>query len=403
MKIMDTIDSVDKVRVIASPEIWMEGDAVQQLNATAQFPGMLRCVGMPDMQPGKGSPSGAAFLSEVVFPSLVGSDGGCGVGLHLTSLLARKARPEQIAEQLDGLDSPWDGDTNEWLGYSFTEPTAFDASLGTPGHGNHFIEIQQVEEVFDQDLFNSIGMDKRNLHLTIHSGSRGLGESILREYAAHSGAEGVSVDSEAGQHYIKRAAHAMTWAVANRQLCAFRVMNALGGENRQLIDTWHNSVTETFVGGCRCWLHRKGAAPADKGPVIIPGSRGDLTYVVSPVGEHADTLWSLAHGAGRKISRADARGKLDELYKNKDMRKNRWGGRLVCGDKSLLWEEAPECYKPINTVINSMVDAGLIIIVATLRPVVTFKTSEGAEKTLRRERKKWQMERSQARDRKRRR
>lgn len=403
MKIMDTIDFAEKVRLVASPETWMEGDAIQQLHATARLPGMLRCVGMPDMQPGKGSPSGAVFLADVVFPTLVGSDGGCGIGLHLTSLSARKAKPEQIAQLLDGLDAPWDGDTNEWLGYSFTEPTDFDASLGTPGHGNHFIEVQQVEEVFDQTLFDAIGMDKHNLHLTVHSGSRGLGEFILREYAAQRGAEGVTVDSEAGQHYIRQAAHAMVWARANRQLCAYRVMEALGGESKELIDTWHNSVTETFVDGCRCWLHRKGAAPADKGPVIIPGSRGDLTFVVSPVGEHPDTLWSLAHGAGRKISRADARGKLDDLYKNRDMRKNRWGGRLVCGDKSLLWEEAPECYKPINTVISSMVDAGLITLVAALRPVVTFKTSEGVEKLLRREKKKWQTERSQAREMKRRR
>lgn len=381
----------------------MEGDAIQQLHVTAQFSGMLRCIGMPDMQPGKGSPSGAAFLAEVIFPTLVGSDGGCGVGLHVTTLAARKARPDQIARQLDGLDSAWDGDTNEWLSDRFTEPTPFDASLGTPGHGNHFVEVQQVEEIFDQTLFDAIGMDRHNLHLTIHSGSRGLGESILREYVAQRGADGVSVESEAGQHYMKQAAHAMLWARANRQLCAYRVMEAIGGENHELIDTWHNSVTEAFVGGCRCWLHRKGAAPSDKGPVIIPGSRGDLTYIVSPVGDQPDTLWSLAHGAGRKISRGDARGKLDELYKNKDMRKNRWGGRLVCGDKSLLWEEAPECYKPINTVIDSMLDAGLITIVATLRPVVTFKTSEVAEKRLQRERKQWQTERSQARQMKRRR
>lgn len=355
---------------------------------------MLRCVGMADMQAGKGSPSGAVFLSEDVRPSLVGSDGGCGVGLSITSLSAKKARPEQIAKHLDGLDMPWDGDTAEWL----TEATPFDGSLGTPGHGNHFIEVQEVFDVFDQDLFNSIGMDKDLLHLTVHSGSRGLGESIFRDYAAQNGAGGVDADSEAGQLYLKQAAQAMLWAVANRQLCTHRVMQALGGEARQLFDLCHNSVTDVVVDGCQCWLHRKGAAPSNQGPVLIPGSRDDLSFVVSPTeGDQSATLWSLAHGAGRKLSRSEAQGKLATLYKNKDIRKNQWGGRLVCGDKSLLWEEARECYKPINTVIDSMVDAGLIMVVATLRPVVTFKTSEEVEKELRRDRRQWQTERSQAR------
>jgi release factor H-coupled RctB family protein len=400
---MSITDISAKVRLIASPETWMEGESIRQLRATADHPTMRACVGMPDMQPGKGSPSGASFLSDDLFPGLVGSDGGCGISLHVTTLSARKARADDLVVKMNGLDAPWDGDTNAWLAARQIDPSPHDASLGSIGHGNHFAELQEVVEIFDQRLFDKIGMDQDTLHLMVHSGSRGLGDSILRDYAAQRGAQSVAADSETGQRYIKQAAHAMAWAVANRQLCAHRMMTAIRGESRQLIDICHNSVTETMVDDCRCWLHRKGAAPADKGPVVIPGSRGDLSFVVSPIdGDNQETtLWSLAHGAGRKVSRGEAEGKLATLYKNKDMRKNRWGGRLVCGDKALLWEEAAECYKPINTVIKDLVDAGLIEIVAALRPVVTFKTSEGGERETRRDRKQWQRERSQARAQKR--
>ena len=144
-------------------------------------------------------------------------------------------------------------------------------------------------------------------------------------------------------------------------------------------------------------MHRKGAAPSDKGLVVIPGSRGDLSYIVSPI-QSDIALNSLAHGAGRKLSRTEAQGKLSEIYKKKDIHKNKWGGRVVCGNKQLLWEEAAECYKNITSVITDLVDAGLINVVATLHPLVTFKTSEGVEEELENNRKDWQKNRKDARN-----
>lgn len=384
-----------RVLVIASSATWMEGETIRQLEVTAGWSGMRSVVGLPDAQPGKGSPSGAAFLSDIIYPTLVGTDGGCGMAFHVTSLSAKKATVKDLTEKLNGLDMPWDGDHTAWLG---DIRTAFDQSLGTPGLGNHFIELQQVVEIFDQDQFNAIGMDETTLHMMVHSGSRGLGDDILREYAAQHGADGVPISSDVGQHYIARADQAIAWAEANRRLCAHRVTTALRTQSKQLLDICHNSVTEALVDGCQCWLHRKGAAPADKGPVIIPGSRGDLSFIVLPIGDQTSNLWSLAHGAGRKISRGDAQGKLANFYRNKDVRKNKWGGQLVCGDKALLWEEAPECYKPISSVIKDLVDFGLIKIVASLRPVVTFKTSQITEKAFHNDRKSWKRERSEARN-----
>jgi release factor H-coupled RctB family protein len=382
------------VNIIASPTTWIEGEAVRQLEAVAKWNGMLKCVGLPDLHPGKGSPIGAAFLSTIIFPTLVGPDIGCGMNLWSTSLSSKKPKIEQIAKKLNGLDDPWNGDLDEWLcKRNQNLITKYDESLGTPGFGNHFIEIQAIDTIFDE----SYGFSSDVLYVMVHSGSRGFGKSILDEYASFNGAAGVTADSHEGARYLVKHTFAMEWAVANRDLCAHRVLESLDATGTRLLDICHNSVTESIEDGCSCWLHRKGAAPSDKGLIVIPGSRGDLSYVVSPI--QSDTaLNSLAHGAGRKLSRTEAQGKLSEIYKKKDIHKNKWGGRVVCGNKQLLWEEAAECYKNITSVITDLVDAGLINIVATLHPLVTFKTSEGVEEELENNRKDWQKNRKDARN-----
>src|SRR5215813_8890033 len=97
-----------EVRVIASPESWIEGAAVQQLEKTATLPGMRLAVGLPDLHPGKGSPIGAAFaVDERIYPALVGNDIGCGVGLWQTGLRSRAIRREEWVDRLRGLDGPW--------------------------------------------------------------------------------------------------------------------------------------------------------------------------------------------------------------------------------------------------------------------------------------------------------
>ncbi|WPL20415.1 RtcB family protein [Thiorhodovibrio frisius] len=129
------------------------------------------------------------------------------------------------------------------------------------------------------------------------------------------------------------------------------------------------------------WLHRKGAAPADRGPVVIPGSRGTLSYLVNPLiqsGNETSTaidtsLRSLAHGAGRKWKRGDARPRLSARQRPEDLRTTALGSQVICDDKELLYDEAPEAYKGIDQVVADLVDAGLCQIIATLRPVLTYK------------------------------
>src|SRR5437899_745869 len=109
-------ESTAEVRVIASPDNWIEGTAVQQLQRTATLPGMRLAVGLPDLHPGKGSPIGAAFAVQGwIYPALVGNDIGCGVGLWQTSLRTAKLRRESWVKSLRHLDDAWSGDTAAWL------------------------------------------------------------------------------------------------------------------------------------------------------------------------------------------------------------------------------------------------------------------------------------------------
>ena len=108
--------------------------------------------------------------------------------------------------------------------------------------------------------------------------------------------------------------------------------------------------------------------------VVIPGSRGTLSYLVQPIGDGESHAWSLAHGAGRKWSRSESRQRARERYRGAGTGSDPLGGRVVCEQRDLLYEEAPMAYKPIETVIEALEQAGLVNVIATLRPLLTYKT-----------------------------
>ena len=126
--------------------------------------------------------------------------------------------------------------------------------------------------------------------------------------------------------------------------------------------------------GGAVWLHRKGAVAAKAGPLVIPGSRGALSYIVKPVGDGAVHAWSLAHGAGRKWARSETRLRVRERFRVPELVQTSLGSRVICEDRDLLYEEAPMAYKPVESVIEALANAGLIQVIATLRPVLTYKT-----------------------------
>lgn len=360
-------------RIIASPSSWIEGEAIRQLEQTARLPGMRAAVGLPDLHPGKGYPIGAVFLSERIYPALVGNDIGCGMTLWQTELTARRFKPERAAERLQGLEGPWDGDLDAWRADWNLEPTPFDTALGTIGGGNHFAELQTIEKVLDAPALAALELDPERLCLLVHSGSRGLGESILRAQVDQWGHAGLTPDSPEAEDYRTRHDQALRWAEANRALIAERLLDALGTEAEQRLAVWHNGVEPVDWHGERLWLHRKGAAPADRGPLVIPGSRGSLSYLVAPTGDGETSLRSLAHGAGRKWKRGEARARLGGRQRPEDLTITALGGQVICEDKELLYDEAPESYKGIERVIGDLVAAGLCHLIATLRPVLTYK------------------------------
>jgi release factor H-coupled RctB family protein len=364
-----------QVRLFASAQSWIEGEAVRQLYATAKLDGVCRAVGFPDLHPGKGSPVGATFVTEgVIYPHLIGGDIGCGMALFRTDLVRRDAKLDRWAALRFDLEHPWDEFVGEFLAEHDLDSTPFDSALGTIGGGNHFAELQTVEQVLDVAAFKKLGLGKQQLVVLVHSGSRGLGETVLRTHVDQHFGNGVEADSYAAEEYLRGHDFAVRWAKANRELIARRFVAALGAEAECLWDGCHNSITrresESGVG----WLHRKGAVEVESDFVVIPGSRGTLSYLVKPIGDGARHAWSLAHGAGRKWARSDARQRMRERFSVSELAQTRLGGRVICEERDLLYEEAPDAYKKIEAVVQDLVDAGLVSVIATLRPLLTYKT-----------------------------
>jgi release factor H-coupled RctB family protein len=366
------------ITIFASTNNWIEGTAVEQLRKTAELAGMRRAVGLPDLHPGKSSPIGAAFITEdLIYPTLVGNDVGCGIALWRTGLSSRKLKREAWADRLRHLDSAWDGDTGAWLLDSGVALSGFEGSLGTIGSGNHFAELQTVERIEKPEVCARLGVDTGSVYLCVHSGSRGFGESVLRAHIDTFGSAGLEGGTEDAHRYLRLHDQAAAWAVANRDLVARRVMDRLGTEGERIVDLCHNSVSPCRFAGSDCWLHRKGAAPSDQGPVVIPGSRGAFTWLMTPRDAGERSAFSLAHGAGRKWSRTDSRARLEKHYSVRDLERTELGSYVICEDKSLLYEEAPKAYKNIAIVIDDMVKERLADPVAVLRPLVTYKVRRG--------------------------
>jgi release factor H-coupled RctB family protein len=364
-----------QVRLFASSKSWIEGEAVRQLYATAKLDGVRQAVGFPDLHPGKGSPVGAAFVTDgKIYPHLIGGDIGCGMALFKTDLVRRDAKLDRWAEKYFHLEHPWDGEVGEFLAEHDLESTEFDSSLGTIGGGNHFAELQIVEKVLDADEFKKLELGKQQLVVLIHSGSRGLGESILRAHVDQHFGNGIEAESFAAEEYLRDHEFAVRWAKANRELIARRFVETIGAEAEFFWDGCHNSITRRESDEEVVWLHRKGAVAAETNFVVIPGSRGSMSYVVKPTGNGESHAWSLAHGAGRKWARSDARQRMRERFSVSELAQTPLGGRVVCEERDLLYEEAPAAYKNIEAVIADLVAAGLVSVIATLRPLLTYKT-----------------------------
>lgn len=353
---------------------------------------------------------------------------------------------KKVAEKLRGLEGPWrtQEDRELWLQDqegSCSAGEQWDRSIGTIGAGNHFAEIQVVEESANT---SSNGLCQDDVVLLVHSGSRGYGSSVLKKYTAelHVSVEGESTEA---MEYLQEHDKACRWAKANRDLIALRFLACLEPGNeawqlgtsdiadlhgvhptsieqskqalqaRKVIDIWHNNVEravwppsapESSASGlfeatgslaledAECvrehvFIHRKGAAPTyypqTQLPLTLlplPGSRGTPTLILQP-SFSAATSWglknamSLAHGAGRSMSRAKAFSSLSQKYKGQNILQPRAGEDegtwVICDEKDLVFEEAPDAYKDVQAVGQDLVDAGVAAIVGWCRARVSYK------------------------------
>jgi len=363
------------IRFISSRTELLEGEAVQQLESVARLSGVEFVVGLPDLHPGKGVPVGCAVATrEVVYPHLIGNDIGCGMAMWKTDVNLRRLKLGKLEDRICGLENCSSSEERQELDLRGLKRSSCDRSLGTIGGGNHFAELQQIEEIRDEASARELRLDSRSAYVLIHSGSRGLGDVVLQKHLRHHGAGGLSVAAEEGQDYLQSHDHAVSWAKVNREVIARRFSRFFGAELETLLDSPHNFLAREQLESGSVWVHRKGAASADCEPLIIPGSRGALSYLVRPVGPQGENANSLSHGAGRKWRRSECRRRLSDKFERSALQRTPLGGRVICEDSDLLYEEAPQAYKRIETVIEALEKASLISVIASLRPLLTYKT-----------------------------
>ena len=285
--------------------------------------------------------------------------------------------------------------------------------LGTLGSGNHFAELQYVAEIFDERIAAAFGLFPDQITVMIHSGSRGLGHQVctdhLRVMGEASRRHGISlpdrqlacapIASPEGRNYLAAMAAAANFAFANRQVMAHWIRESLAAAlgiapDRTgvsvVYDVCHNIAKfETFVVDGRqrrVCVHRKGAtrayAPGHPGtparyrgfgqPVLIPGDMGRYSYVMAGTQTAMDdTFGSACHGAGRLMSRSQAKRAVRGRSLIKEMRDR--GVHVMAAGMATVAEEMPEAYKDVADVVNVVHGAGVAVKVAQLRPIGVIK------------------------------
>ena len=354
-----------------SGSAWIEGAALDQLDEMSRLPGVLEIAAFPDLHPGKYGATGVALLSSRLHPLLIGNDIGCGMSLFVLDLPLRKLKIDRAAERLRRLEAQAVGDASELLAEAGLPVDLLPGTLGTIGGGNHFCELQAVDGLADGG--RAAGLDDQELYLLVHSGSRALGATVFSEtMAIHSGlAAGFDPGSEAGMAWLANHDRCVAWASLNRRLIAARAAAALRADLRLIADVPHNLVRASDRG----FIHYKGAAAVVPGEFApIAGSRASLSYVVRPTSGIARSLDGISHGAGRKYDRATMHGRVGRNRSERDqLLRNAWGGVAICDDRALVVEEAASAYKDAGQVVADLQNGGLIVGLASLRPLVTFK------------------------------
>lgn len=359
---------------------WIEGAALDQLQAMSRLRGARRIAAFPDLHPGKYGATGVALLADRLHPLLIGNDIGCGMALFELDLPVRKLKLDKAAGRLRRFDDMAIEASSERL-ESIGLPRDLHAeALGTIGGGNHFCELQAVESLGASHA----GIDRQNLYLLVHSGSRGFGASVFADVLTHEPdlTSGLDATSAIGQRWLGRHDDCVAWASLNRSVIAEKAAAALGADFRLVADVPHNLVRRREDG----YVHHKGSAAVSPGDIApIAGSRASLSYVVRATVGVADALGGLSHGAGRKYDRATMHGRVGLTRAERDgLLRNGWGGIAICDDRNLVIEEASFAYKDAGQAVADLEVAGLVEKVAALRPLITYKKAVDASDNVRR-------------------
>ncbi|WP_372946545.1 RtcB family protein, partial [Muriicola sp.] len=283
--------------------------------------------------------------------------------------------------------------------------------LGTIGSGNHFVEVGYVDEIFEPDIARAYDLEKGQLVILIHTGSRGLGHQVATDNIRHMIAAmpkyGIELpdrelacvpfNSVEGQNYFKAMCAAANYAWCNREVISWEMRKAwkntfgdAGGSLNLLYDVAHNiaKIEEYEIDGRnrKLIVHRKGATRAfgpgfkelpprlsEAGqPVIIPGSMGTCSYVLAGTNiSKKITFGSCCHGAGRRLSRRAAKRIVNAPALKEELADK--GIFVQAGSFKGIAEEAPLAYKDVNMVVRSIQDSGVAKIVAKLKPVGVVK------------------------------
>lgn len=442
----------------------VDDTSIEQLANAACLPGVqLYTLGMPDIHQGYGLPIGGVMATDpvngVISPGAAGYDINCGVRLMTTPLSREQvtAKSAELADELarsiphgvgrggklnlsnndydqiaekgsqwaidKGYGLPADRQATEADGclkgadVSKTSDKARQRGrdqIGTIGSGNHFCEIQWVDEIFEPETAREFGLEKNQIVVMIHSGSRGFGHQIATDYLKVMETAmkkyGIKVpdrelacspfESDEGKNYLAAMSVAANYAWSNRQVMMHltrvvlaRMFGIKDYESMPLLyDVAHNIIKleEHDVNGEKRELlvHRKGATRAfppghselskkyqtTGQPVIVPGDMGRMSFILAGrQGAMEGSFGSSCHGAGRALSRRKALKLAEGGGKGVKAELARKGIEVRASGKKTLAEEMPLAYKDVSEVVNVVSRAGFAAPVARLRPIAVVK------------------------------
>ncbi len=426
-------------------------NALQQVANVATLPGIVKySLAMPDIHWGYGFPIGGVAATDiekggVISPGGVGFDINCGVRLMKTGLFEKDIKPKQKdlmyalynnvpagvgskgqirvtheeERQIlikgakwalskgyateDDIEHTEENGAMEGAGPDAVSDRAYERGTkqsGTLGSGNHFIEVQVVSDIYDEKAARAFGLEKAQITVMIHSGSRGFGYQICDDYAMgmvktlskfnitvpDRQLACAPVKSEEGQKYLMAMKCAANYAWNNRQCLmhltrlTFEKVFSKSWYNmgmHLIYDVAHNiakiethKVNSKNITVC---VHRKGATRAFDGqPIIIPGDMGRSSYLLTGTEKAMDdTFGSTAHGAGRNLSRTQALKIYNEHKIKSDLEEK--GIFVMASGRGTIAEEAPLAYKDIDEVVNAVHNSGISKRVCRLKPLCVLK------------------------------